>query len=79
MIYPDRVTACCGAPVRSWHGQGDTVADEGTCHKCEVDLCSHCAAVFEVEGGYGPDGQGTRTFALCEPCDAARYRELDRP
>jgi hypothetical protein len=67
------VTGCCGAKVRTWHSQGDERADEGFCQVCGEDLCSQCAAVFEAEGGYGDDGQGVRTKALCGACASAGF------
>lgn len=71
-MRPSPVTACCGAPVRTWHGQGDTVADEALCRECGAETCSKCAASFEMEGGYGEDGQDVRTFATCRACALAR-------
>ena len=64
------LTACCGAKVRQWHDDGG--ADEDSCRDCDAELCSHCAAVFEREDGYGDDGRGVRTFALCTDCHGVR-------
>ena len=72
---PTPTTDCCGAPIRTWHSQGDARADEGTCRDCDAELCSHCAAVFEQEDGYGDDGTHVRTFALCHPCHDAKQAE----
>jgi hypothetical protein len=74
---PAPVTDCCGALIRTWHSQGDSRADEGFCLECNEELCSHCAAVWEVDGGYGDDGTQVRTFALCKTCRDER-EALDR-
>ena len=70
------LTDCCGAKVRRQHDDGR--ADEGFCSTCHEEVCSACAPVFEREDGYGDDGQGVRTFALCESCYADREDKRQR-
>lgn len=65
---PAPVTSCCGFPVRTWHSQSDTVADETLCDDCGAYCCSRCAAAFSREDGYDDDGQGVRTHAICQSC-----------
>lgn len=75
-VASKQVTACCGAPVREWHNDGG--ADEDSCRDCDEELCSHCASVFEREDGYGDDGKGIRTFALCDSCHGDREYKRQR-
>lgn len=70
------LTECCASPVRQWHDDGG--ADEGTCRDCDDAVCSKCAAVFEREDGYGDDGRGVRTFALCDRCHEEREYKRQR-
>jgi hypothetical protein len=68
-------TDCCGAKVYDW-GNPDG-ASEDWCRDCGEQLCSSCAAVFELEvrhdrrgreDGYGEGGQGVCTLARCKAC-----------
>lgn len=67
---------CCGA-VLATLGYEDG-AYETLCDVCSKEVCSECAATFEAEGGYGDDGQGTRTHALCNECAEEAEREAER-
>jgi len=64
-------TECCGAALRTGPDQ-DSAADEGLCNTCGAELCSACAATWCREDGYGDDGQGVRTEAVCQSCHADR-------
>lgn len=67
------LTGCCGARLRV-----DSTGGEGTCRDCDRELCSGCAGYYEAEGGYGDDGLGVRTFALCCECYGAREEKRQR-
>lgn len=66
---------CCGAPL----DRGAGGAHEAFCSECGEECCSACAPIFEAEGGYGDDGQGVRTRAVCRDCvgEHARLEEPD--
>lgn len=63
------VTDCCGAPAYDW-GREDG-AREAFCCECDEQVCSACAATFEEDGEYLPDG-GMRgsVYAICKSCGA---------
>jgi hypothetical protein len=69
-------TDCCAAKVQV--GPHDGGAREGTCRDCDDTVCSACAGMFEQEDGYGDDGTGIRTFALCQSCYSGREDKRQR-
>lgn len=70
-----RATECCGRRLAVGPHGGE---HEASCRECERELCSGCAGVYECEGGYGDDGQGVRTFALCCECYGEREEKRQR-
>ena len=47
---PSQVNDCCGSPAHVWDGIGTPAS---RCDDCCNDVCEACAAVYEVDGGYG--------------------------
>lgn len=83
MSAPQPYAACCGAPVRTWHSQGNSHsrADVTLCRDCSNETCSKCSASWDVDGGYGEDGSEVRVFAVCQACAASEggFTNADRP
>lgn len=57
---------CCGKSLAMDMDDGGVFMH--SCRKCDSDLCSGCAALWEVDGGYGEDGREMRVYALCGDC-----------
>lgn len=64
--------SACGAALRDGPDQYETRADPGVCRECDEDICSWCAASYDVDGGYGEDGRDVRVRAICRACAVAK-------
>ena len=62
---PNR-TACCGA-VKA-QGPDDGGAYETSCDDCGTDVCSECAAEFDVDGDADERGPKAYASATCREC-----------
>jgi len=70
------MTECCGA--REQAGAHDGGAVQAWCDGCHEITCSACAFEFSQEDGYGDDGRGVRTHALCRDCAGEREEKRQR-
>ncbi len=53
---------------KGYDGHATATCELQTSEDCPVDICSACAALYEVDGGYDDDGRGTRSRARCFYC-----------
>lgn len=60
---PAQLTTCCGAIKAPW---GE--AHETLCNDCGVELCSECAAEFDVDGEDYEGSHKQYASAKCAEC-----------